>query len=68
MKDVTLWGREPALIVGFAQAVLNLIAIPFKLDGQFVGAANVVILAGASVLVRSQVVSTTALNSLVPGE
>jgi hypothetical protein len=64
LRPVSLWGREPALIIGFAQAVLNLIAIAVHLDGEIVAATNAVVLAGASFLVRSQVVATTALNAL----
>jgi hypothetical protein len=64
IPTTTLFGREPALIVGLAQAVLNLVAIPFKLDSAFIGAANAVLVAFAAVLVRANVYPKQPLDVL----
>jgi hypothetical protein len=59
---------EPAALVAFGQAALNLIAIPFHLDATFLAAANAVVISGAGLFVRSRVASVAALNALNPTE
>lgn len=56
MNISTLWNREPALVVGFVQAVLGLaLSFGLELTAEQTGGILVVVAAALSLLVRRKV-------------